>query len=158
MIICTAINKTFNLAGLHCSNIVITNPELRARYIKHMGMQFPSPFTISALIAAYNESEDWLEELKVYIDGNFHFLGRFLAEKMPQVQYWRPEGTYIAWLDFSNYGLDPEEIHDRIYMKANVVLEDGKMFGQGSEQFQRICLPTPRAFLETAMQRISMQF
>jgi cystathionine beta-lyase len=158
MIICTAINKTFNLAGLHCSNIVITNPELRERYVKHMGMQFPSPFTISALIAAYNESEDWLEELKGYIDGNFDFLEQFLAKHMPQVRFRKPEGTYIAWLDFSDYSLDPEEIHDRIYMKANVVLEDGRMFGEGSEQFQRICLPTPRALLMEAMERIAGEF
>ena len=158
MIICTAINKTFNLAGLHCSNIVITNPVLLEKYQKHMGMQFPSPFTISALIAAYNESEDWLEELNDYIDENFNYLEQFLSEQMPRVKFWKPEGTYIAWLDFSAYEFTPEEIHDRIYNKANVVLEDGKMFGEGSEQFQRICLPTPRSLLIKAMERIAIEF
>jgi cystathionine beta-lyase len=123
-----------------------------------MGMQFPSPFTISALIAAYNESEDWLEQLKDYIDDNIDFLEQFLTERMPRVKFWKPEGTYIAWLDFSDYGLTPEEIHNRIYNKANVVLEDGKLFGEGSEQFQRICLPTPRSLLIEAMERIAKEF
>jgi len=158
IVICTAINKTFNLAGLHCSNIIISNLELREKYTKHMGMQFPSPFTISALIAAYDESEDWLEQLKDYLDGNFEFLQNFLNEKMPKVKFWMPEGTYIAWLDFSGYGLDPQDVHDRIYIEANVVLEDGKMFGEESEHFQRICLPTPRSILVEAMERIAEQF
>jgi len=158
IVICTAINKTFNLAGLHCSNIVITNPELKEKYQKAMGMQFPSPFTISALIASYNEGEDWLEQLKEYIDRNFDFLGQFLSEKMPQIKYLRPEGTYIAWLDFSGYELSPEEVHKRIYIDANVVLEDGKMFGDQSKNFQRICIPTRRSLLEEAMNRIYGEF
>jgi len=158
IVICTAINKTFNLAGMHCSNIVIPNPELREKYQKVMGMQFPSPFTISAMIAAYNEGEEWLEQLKDYIDGNFDFLEQFLAKSIPEVKYRRPEGTYIAWLDFSGYGLSPEEIHKRIYVDANVVLEDGKMFGDHSPYFQRVCIPTRRSLLSEAMERIALQF
>lgn len=158
LVICTAINKTFNLAGLHCSNIVITHPDLKEKFRQEMGLQFPSPFSISALIAAYNEGEEWLDQLKEYIDGNFDYLESFLKEKMPQVKFWKPEGTYIAWLDFSGYGLSPEEVHDRIYIKANVVLEDGKMFGEGSPHFQRICLPTRRSLLAKAMERIALQF
>ena len=67
-----------------------------------------------------------------------------LAEKMPKVKVRIPEGTYVMWMDFSDYGLSPEEIHDRIYNKANVLLEDGKMFGEEGFDFQRICIPSPR--------------
>lgn len=158
MLICTAINKTFNVAGLHCSNIIIKNKELREKFSKTMGVQSPSPFAISALIAAYNEGEEWLDQLKEYIDGNFDFLEKFLKERMPKVKYWRSEGTYIAWLDFSEYGLSPEEVHKRIYIDANVVLEDGKMFGEASADFQRICLPTPRSILQEALERIAKEF
>ncbi|MFC2107072.1 MalY/PatB family protein [Bacteroidota bacterium] len=158
IIVCTAINKTFNLAGLHCSNIIITNSELKEKFQKELGMQFPSPFAISALIAAYNEGEEWLEQLNEYIDGNLNFLGEFLKEKMPEVKYWRPEGTYIVWLDFSAYGLSPQEIHNRIYMKANVVLEDGILFGEKSTDFQRICIPSPRSIIAEAMERIAREF
>lgn len=158
LVICTAINKTFNLAGLHCSNIVIPHTGMREKYQQAMGMQMPSPFAISALIAAYFEGEEWLVQLRNYLDDNFTFLIHFLKEKMPKVKIWKPQGTYIGWLDFSEYKLSPEEIHDRIYNKANVVLEDGKMFGKGSEYFQRICIPTPRSILEKALTRISGEF
>lgn len=157
-IICTAINKTFNTAGLHCSNIIIDNPELRKSFQRVMGMQNPSPFAISALIAAYNEGEEWLEQLKEYLDGNFDFLESFLEKHLPDILFRRPEGTYIAWLDFSGTGLSPEEIHNRIYNRANVFLEDGKIFGTGSEYFQRLCVPTPRSILEEALKRISREF
>jgi len=158
ILVCTAINKTFNLAGLHCSNIVITNPKLRKLFSKEMGIQSPSPFAISALKAAYNDGEEWLEQLKAYIDKNFEFLDNFLAQKMPKVKFHIPEGTYIGWLDFSGYGLTPEEVHDRIYNKANVVLEGGKIFGENSPEFERICIPSPKSLLEDAMERIAKEF
>jgi cystathionine beta-lyase len=158
IVVCTAINKTFNVAGLHCSNIVISEDELRRQYSQTMGMQMPSPFAISALIAAYNEGEDWLRQLREYLDNNFTWLEKFLRAQMPQVKFSIPAGTYIAWLDFSAYGLTPAEVHARIYNRANVVLEDGAMFGEKSAHYQRLCLPSPRPLLEQAWQRIAAEF
>jgi cystathionine beta-lyase len=158
IISCTAINKTFNTAGLHCSNIIVNNEEMRKRFMKELGMKMPSPFSISALIAAYNEGEDWLRQVNEYIDGNLQFLKEFLDEHMPLVKYRIPEGTYIAWLDFRSYGLSSEEVHDRIYNKANVVLEDGELFGPEGTGFQRICIPSPRALIKEALERIHEQF
>lgn len=154
----TAINKTFNVAGLHCSNIIITNPDRRAQFKNELGMQMPSPFTIAALIAAYNEGDEWLEQLNGYLDDTVDFTASFLKENMPKVQFQIPEGTYVMWLDFSGYGLSPEAVHDRIYNKANVLLEDGDMFGEDSRGFQRICLPSPRPMIKEALERISAQF
>lgn len=154
----TAINKTFNLAGLHCTNAIIANPELRQLFRKEMGMASASPFTISALIAAYFEGEDWLEQLLDYLDGTIDWVQRFLAEKMPKVKVKIPEGTYIMWLDFSGYGISPKEVHDRIYNKANVLLEDGIMFGEEGRQHQRICIPSPRPIIKEAMERIAKEF
>jgi len=158
IIVCTAINKTFNLAGLHCSNIVINDALLRKKYQHELGMQTPSPFAISALIAAYTKGEEWLDQLKEYIDGNFEFLEQFISEHMPEIKFRVAEGTYIGWLDFSNYNLSPAEVHDRIYNKANVILEDGRRFGEKSADFQRICLPSPKVLIKTAMERIYQQF
>ena len=122
-------------------------------------MVMPSPFTIAAVIAAYNEGEEWLEQVLDYLDGNIDYALRFLAERMPRVKCRRPDGTYIMWMDFRGYGLTPEEIHDRIYRKANVLLEGGHMFdpdrGGG---FERICVPSPRAVLQEALERIAAQF
>lgn len=158
IVACTATNKTFNMAGLHCSNIIIHNKEMRDAFTAELGFNLPSPFTISALIAAYNEGEDWLAQVKKYIDGNLTFMQGFLQEHMPNVRFIIPEGTYIAWLDFSAYGLSPEEVHDRIYNRANVVLEDGHRFGPEGADFQRICVPSPRPLLQQALERIADQF
>ncbi|WP_257347324.1 MalY/PatB family protein [Pseudalkalibacillus decolorationis] len=154
----TAINKTFNVAGLHCTNVIIPNPELREIFRGVLGMQLPSPFTISALIAVYNEGEEWLEQLKEYIDGTMEFVKNFLAESMPKVKVRIPEGTYIMWMDFSGYGISPEEVHDRIYNKANVLLEDGNMFGEEGLNYQRICIPSPRPIIKEAFERIAREF
>ncbi|WP_404332455.1 MalY/PatB family protein [Mesobacillus maritimus] len=158
IVTCTAINKTFNVAGLHCTNVIITNPKVRKTFSKAMGMHLPSPFTVSALIAAYREGEDWLEQLKEYLDGTMEWVVNFLTENMPKVKVNIPEGTYVMWMDFSGYGITPEEVHDRIYNKANVLLEDGKMFGEEGLQYQRICLPSPRPIIKEAFERISREF
>ena len=158
LIACTATNKTFNMAGLHCSNIIINSGDLREKYMAKLGFSQPTPFAITALIAAYNEGEEWLAQVNDYIDDNFTFLCDFLTEHMPQVKFRIPEGTYIGWMDFSGYGLSPEEVHDRIYNRANVTLEDGKLFGDEGLDFQRICIPSPRPMLRQAMERIADQF
>jgi cysteine-S-conjugate beta-lyase len=154
----TAINKTFNLAGLHCTNVIITNEDLRKTYFGVMGMHLPSPFTVSALLSVYHDGEDWLEQLKEYIDGTLEWAVEFLAEKMPKVKVRIPEGTYIMWMDFSAYGISPDEVHDRIYNKANVLLEDGKMFGDEGLHHQRICIPSPRPMIKEAFERIAREF
>ncbi|MCA9984442.1 MAG: pyridoxal phosphate-dependent aminotransferase [Anaerolineales bacterium] len=158
IISCTAINKTFNTAGLHCSNIIINDQEMRDKFKAIQGFTSPTPFAIVALIAAYNEGEDWLQQVNAYIDDNLKFLDTFLKENMPQVKYVIPEGTYIGWLDFRGYGLTSKEVHDRIYNQANVVLEDGEIFGPEGEGFQRICVPTPRPLFKQALERIAAQF
>lgn len=154
----TAINKTFNVAGLHCSNIIITDPDKRETFKNKLGMQMPSPFTIAALIAAYNQGDEWLEQLNDYLDETIEFTVSFLKENMPKVDFHIPEGTYVMWLDFSGYNISPEAVHDRIYNKANVLLEDGDMFGEEGADFQRICLPSPRPMIKEALERISSEF
>jgi cystathionine beta-lyase len=158
LISCTAINKTFNTAGLHCSNIILNNATLRQQFIDALGFKTPSPFAISALIAAYNHGEEWLAQANAYIDGNLAYLDQFLKEQMPKVHFRIPEGTYVGWLDFRGYGLSSKEVHDRIYQKANVVLEDGEMFGVEGTGYQRICTPSPRSILAQAMERIAAEF
>ena len=91
MIICTAVNKTFNLAGLQCSNIIIKDPELRETFRAHAGYRAPTPFAIAALIAAYQECDDWVGQMNDYIDGNIQWVLDFLKERMPKVKCARPE-------------------------------------------------------------------
>ncbi len=158
IITCTAINKTFNVAGLHCTNVIISNPGIREKFKETLGYQGPSPFMIAALIAAYNEGEEWLTQLNDYIDGTMEWVQQFIAERMPKVKVRIPEGTYLMWMDFSGYGISPKEVHERIYQKANVILEDGRMFGEEGLPFQRICLPSPRPIIKEAFERIAREF
>lgn len=156
---CTAVNKTFNLAGLHATNVVIQDPNLRMKFVNSIGWIMPNPFTVAAVIAAYNDGEEWLEQLREYLDGNIDCVLDFLREKMPKVKCLRPEGTYIMWMDFRKYGLSAQEIHRKIYIDANVVLEGGALFDPDyGDGFERICVPTPRAVLEEVFERIARQF
>ncbi|WP_338448866.1 MalY/PatB family protein [Niallia oryzisoli] len=154
----TAINKTFNLAGLHCTNVIISNPELRKKFSDAIGMKSASPFTVAALISVYRDGEEWLEQLKEYLDGTIAWVVQFLKEKMPKVKVRIPEGTYVMWMDFSGYGISPKEVHERIYDRANVLLEDGVMFGKEGLEYQRICIPSPRPMIKEAFERIAREF
>lgn len=159
IITCTAINKTFNVAGLHVTNVVIPNEDLRQKFSDELGMAMPTPFAYNALIAAYNEGEEWLEALKEYLDGTIEWVMDFLGREMPKVKFVRPEGTYIFWMDFREYGISHEEIRKRIYKDANVILEGGLMYDpdQGAG-FERICLSSPRPMIQEAFRRIAGAF
>lgn len=161
IIMMTAINKTFNLAGLQCSNIVIPDSFLKARFLKAFGMHLPTPFAVSACIAAYTdpESENWLNQLNAYLDDNLTFTKEYFAKHLPWIKLSVPEGTYCVWLDLRNSGLPDEEIHKRIYLDANVFLQDGLVHDpEHGHCFQRICVPCPRSVLKEAYQRIANQF
>ncbi len=161
-IVCTAPSKTFNLAGLQVSNIIIPNEKLRQSFINTIvhknGIGIPNSFGIVAMIAAYNEGEEWLEQVLKYIDSNFHFLQEFVANNLPDVKCIEPEGTYLAWLDFNSLGLNDEDLKSLILNKANIALDGGKLFGSGGEGFQRINVACPKLILEDAMQRIKNVF
>ena len=119
----------------------------------------PTPFAVAALIAAYGQGGEWLEQVNEYIDGNIDFVLDFLKQNLPWVKAGRPEGTYILWLDFSASGLPDAEIHTRIYDKALVLAQDGVVHDPGQGQgFQRICVPCARSVLAEAMQRIAAEF
>ena len=159
LITCTAANKTFNLAGLQATNVIVKDPQLRERLRTEIGEVLPTPFGVNALIAAYNEGEEWLEQLRVYLDGTIDETLAFLKERMPQVVCRRPEGTYILWLDFRAYGLPQEELHERIYHRANVVWEPGTVFDpEEGEGFERVCIPARRALIREMFERVAREF
>ncbi len=157
-IICTSPSKTFNLAGLQFSNIIIPNPELRIavrREIECTGYDEPNVMGIAAASAAYADGEKWFEEAKAYIQKNMDFTKQFIKEKLPQVQVMDSEGTYLLWLDFSKLGLSDSELDDIIVNKAKVWLDRGTMFGQEGEYYQRINVATPQPLLKDALDRIA---
>lgn len=157
-IICTAPSKTFNVAGLQTSNIIIPNKKLRDTFTQGIsgrnGLGIPNAFGISALISAYNDGEEWLVQVMEYVHENFKFLNDYLREHLPNVSMVNPEGTYLAWVDFSSLGMNDEERREFMLHKAKVALDGGTMFGKGGEGFERINVACPRSILEECMERI----
>lgn len=159
LITLTSVSKAFNLAGLQGANLIVQDEVLRERLREKMSVHLPSPFTIGAVIAAYHESEEWLDRLKVYLDDTIDWVMAFLARKLPLVRTIRPEGTYVLWLDFQKTGMTPEEIHRLIYQYAGVLLEWGSVSDPDKGQlFERVCLAAPRPRIETAFERLAIEF
>ena len=159
IVTCTSPSKTFNLAGLQAANIVIQDSGLRAQFFKSSGLILPNPFAVAAVIAAYSEGGEWLAQLKDYLDGNIDWALEFLKTRLPKVKCCRPEGTYMLWMDFRALGLPAHELRRRIYVDANVVLESGVHFDpDNGSGFERLSVPTRRALLKEALERIARQF
>ena len=141
------------------SDIIIPSDGIRAAFREKMEPYYlwPGNFGAVAQIAAYNESEDWLEELLAYLKGNAEFLAGFLSRRMPQVKYRVPEATYLAWLDFRALGLSNGELWDLMIHKARVATDNGPMFGLRGEGdgFQRLNFACSRARLAEALDRIA---
>ena len=156
VIVCTAPSKTFNLAGMQCSNIIIRNEMQKQKWRDTYGDEFlMNPLSIVAVQAAYEEGLDWLNQVNKYIDENLHFLEAYLKTNLPKVKYKIPEGTYLAWLDFSAYGIGDEKLNNLIRYKASVLLDEGAIFGESGEGFQRFNVSCPRSILKEALDRIS---
>ncbi len=156
-IVCTAASKSFNLAGLKLSNIVISNPALRERFVKTVrrsGLYGANPFGIVAVEAAYNYGEAWLEAAMEYVEANCQFMIDFLAEHLPQLRVIRPQGTYLVWVDWRALGLAPAERKSLLMEKARVYLDEGELFGPEGEGFERFNIACPRSILEEALNRI----
>ena len=161
--VCTAPSKTFNLAGMKTSNIVIHNKELQAAWKELIGgklsMNGAGTLGLTAMIAAYNEGEEWLEQLKEYLDGNFAYIDAFLKEHLPKAHMVPSEGTYLAWIDFNGYvDGDAEKLEEIMQKKARVALDEGYIFGDAGRGFERINIATPRSVVEDCMDRILKAF
>ncbi len=156
-VICTAPSKTFNLAGLKTSCIIIPDPELRASFQKVLrsdGLHFGPTFGVVALKAAYEQGEPWLEQILDYLQGNLEYLESYVAANIPQIDVVHPEGTYLIWLDCRRLGLDKEALKKLMQEKARVYLDEGYIFGAEGEGFERINIACPRSILAEALQRI----
>ncbi len=161
-IICTSPSKTFNLAGLQFSNIIVKNKKLRLALkneIDKSGYDEPNLMGIVAATAAYSDGAEWFDAVKEYIWQNVLFIEKYFAENCPKIKVVKPEGSYLVWLDFSAFTeLSSQEISDRILNKAKVWLDDGTMFGSEGEKFERINAASPHVILQKAVEQISRAF
>jgi len=156
-IICLAASKTFNLAGLGTSSIIISDDDLRDRFaetIKRNGVFLANLFGIIATEAAYNHGEPWLEEVMAYVEDNYRFMKSYLAEHLPQLKINHPQGTYLVWVDCRELGMDPATRQQLMMEQARVNLDEGELFGPEGEGFERFNIACPRSTLEAVLERI----
>lgn len=156
-VICTAPSKSFNLAGLQVSNIFIANPEIRRKFkgeIAKSGYSQLNTMGLAACQAAYAHGAPWLDELKRYLAENLAFLRDFLADRLPQVRLVEPQGTYLAWLDFSALKLTQEALEDLVVNRAGLWLDAGTLFGPEGEGFERVNIACPKSVLKQALTQL----
>ena len=155
---CTSPSKAFNLAGLQVANIFAANPAVRKKIDKALNVNEVceiNPFAVEALIAAYNEGEEWLEELRQYLLGNYNYLKRFFEEQLPQFPVLALEGTYLVWVDCSVLKQSSEEIVKVLLEKEMLWVNEGSMYGEAGEGFIRINIACPRQLLIEGLNRIA---
>ena len=159
-ITCNSPSKSFNTAGLQIANIICNNPEVRARIDRAININEVcdvNPFGVEALMAAYNESEDWIDQLCLYLHGNYVALKEFIEANMPQLTVTKLEGTYLVWLDIRPLGISSDELTEKILQEGHVLVNSGTMYGQeAGEGFIRINIACSRQQMMAALKRISI--
>ena len=152
-------SKSFNIAGLQIANIICPQPEWRRRIDRAININEVcdvNPFGPVALIAAYNESEAWLDELCTYLWGNYQALREFAADHLPEWHITPMEGTYLPWVDITATGMTSQQYADTLLNNAKVWVNPGTMYGpQSGEGYIRLNIACPRSRLLEALQRIS---
>lgn len=149
-------SKTFNIAGLKSSVILVKDPELRnnIQFGVDMLHLYPNLFAYEATIAAYRHGARWLDELNRYLEDNARFTVDYLGRFLPKVGAYVPESTYLMWLDFSALGLSDEELEQTMIQKAGVALNKGSDYGPGYGQYMRLNIGVPRSYLEMGLHKI----
>ena len=151
-------SKNFNTAGLQIANIICPQPSWRRRIDRAININEVcdvNPFGIVALQAAYNESEDWIDQLNKYLLCNYQLLCDYVAEHIPSWRVCRLEGTYLPWVDVSAMGIPVEELCDRLLTQGRVRVNPGTMYGpETGKGYIRLNIACPRSVLKEGLERI----
>ncbi|GFH42369.1 cysteine desulfhydrase [Lactococcus hodotermopsidis] len=156
-VVLTSATKTFNIAGTKNSVVLIENERLRERFKKQQLANNQHEISTLGLIAtetAYTYGKEWLAELKQVLAENINFLVAYFAEHAPRVRVMRPEGTYLVWLDFSDYGFSDDELQTLWHDKAKVILNSGVSFGAEGKGHARFNVAAPFAQVKEAVERL----
>lgn len=154
-------SKTFNIAGLLNSAVIIPNKKLYDDFenIKYaLGMHLGNTFGIEATEACYKYGEEWLEQLICYLEENLSYMKDYFDRNLPKIKVIVPEGTYLVWLDFRETGYSADKINTLLKERARIGLNDGRVYGPGGEGFERINIGCPRSILKEGLERIKSVF
>ena len=154
---CTSPSKAFNLAGLQIANIISADTDIRMKIDKAINVNEVcdvNPFGVEALMAAYNDSEEWLEELKQYLFANYNYLRAYFAECLPEFPVSMLEGTYLVWVDCSVLNQSSDKIVKTLLEKEKLWVNEGGLYGEAGEGFIRINIACPRQQLIEGLNRL----
>lgn len=157
LIVATAPSKTFNIAGLYYSNIIIPDETLREKIsfvFTQLNVSAENVFSIEAGRAVYEYGEEWVEELVKYLGENAEYVVDFINEKLPKIKAYKPESTYLMWLDFRELFDSQEELLDFLANKAKVGLNDGTTFSEDYVGFMRLNIASPRSIVKEGLERL----
>ncbi len=160
-VILSSATKTFNIAGTKNSFVLIKNPELRAAFRKIQLRNNQHEISSLGLIAtetALTYGKPWLEELKGVLEDNINYIADFLSKEVPRIKFLKPEGTYLIWLDFSDYGLSHSELFEKLEKEAGLILNDGLTFGREGKLHARLNAAAPRSIIVEACRRLAETF
>ncbi len=151
-------SKTFNVAGLYLSNIIIPNEEYREKFCGQISRLGLSPLNVFGLVAgeaAYRHGEEWLEELLAYLKKNALYVKEGLAKITSKIEVIEPEGTFVLWLDCRRLGIPPEELNDFFISEVGIAFNDGEVFGEAGRGFQRMNIGCPTSLIDEALKRLA---
>lgn len=158
---CISPSKAFNLAGLQIANIVAADGNVRRRIDRAININEVcdvNPFGVEATIAAYNESEGWLDALRRYLWRNYEYLRQLFEERLSRYPVLPLEGTYLVWIDCRATGLGSDRTTLRLQEEQNLMVNSGTLYGPGGEGFIRLNIACPRAVLADGLERMVRVF
>ena len=153
---CLSPSKAFNIAGLQIANIVAFDNDLRSRIDKAININEVcdvNPFGVAATIAAYNEGEEWLNQLVDYLHGNYEAMAEFCRRELPEFPITRLEGTYLVWMDCSSLGMPSDALEHALLDDARLWLNAGTMYGAEGEGYMRWNIACPRSVMLDGLNR-----
>ncbi len=151
-------SKTFNIAGIVSSYSIVPNDEIRQQFYSWLmanELNEAPLFSPIATIAAFQQGETWRKDMLKYIEENVVFVEDYCREHLPQIKPWRPQASFLVWLDCRALGLDHEKLVDLFVNKAHLALNDGEMFGHGGKGFMRMNIGAPRSVLKQALDQLA---
>lgn len=161
LIIYTAISKSFNMAGMVSSCLIIPNADLKKKVVADFESRWmfgPCDLAFNAIEAAYTYGDTWMDEAAAYVASNAEYVRAFIEEKMPEVLVTKHEGTFLMWLDMSCYELPSAEITKILAREYGIALGDGSHYGKGSEGFMRLNIGCARETLEKGMEQLAKMY
>lgn len=158
---CIAPSKTFNLAGLQASAIIISDEEKRTLFtneVQRNGLSKLNAFAIPAMEAAYRHGDEWLDSLVLYLENNMKIAMDYIDDYLPSMRYMKPDASYLLWLDIRDYELTQAELKRNLLKKGKVILELGNVYGHEGDGFIRMNLGCPAGTVKEGLKRLHQAF